>query len=200
MAQAASAPSGSPNQREELFEQLYDEHYRGLVSFFGKRGVDRETCRDLAQETLIKAWDKLESFEGRSKARTWVLTIAVNLWKNWIRDQKTAKRDHRESSLEVGTDGEHLAVSEDQGLWPGLGNDPERDAVERQDREQIRSLLANLPQRQRDCLELRLEDRSYEEIAAELGISIQTVRSSISRGRARLQQMLQSKEDAGEAL
>lgn len=167
----------------ELFDRLFEEHFHPLVCFFGRRGLDRSTCEDLAQDAMLRVYRGLEGFEGRAQVRTWVLEIAGNLWKNWVRDYRgTAKRTHEEQPLEQPGQGE-LEVSEGHGLWPRPSEDPERRLIEKQAREQIDATIRELPPRQRTCLELWLGGLSYEQIATREKISIQTVRSSVSRGR-----------------
>lgn len=199
MPQTGANPAEAPTQQEEFFGQLFREIYPALVAFFGRRGVDPELSRDLAQDTMMRAWTSLDGFEGRSQPKVWIMTIAVNVWRNWIRDRKTAKRDHRESSLDAvgGEDG--FAVGEEHRLWRRPASDPEREAVENQERDRIRASLFVLPTRQRECLDLWLDGWTYQEIADRLEISLQTVRSSVSRGRERLEEVLQIRARPGEA-
>jgi len=181
-----SPPDTSPADLDEVFDRLYAEHYRGLVSFFGCRGLDPEVSRDLSQETMLRAYRGLGAFEGRSSPRTWILKIALHTWKNWIRDQRgTSKRGGWEHSLDEARES-GFEVAEEYGLWPQTRSDPERRAVERQARELVRSRIPDLSYRQRTCLLLWLEGRTYEEITAALGVSIQTVRASLSKAKARL--------------
>lgn len=188
-----------PNQTREFSDRLWGEMYPYLVAFFGRRGLDPELSRDLAQDTVLRAWNSQESFAGRSEPSVWIRVIAVNVWRNWVRDRKTAKRDHREVSLDQAAGEDGFAVGEGRRLWRRTASDPEREAVEKQGRERIRSSLSLLPERQRECLDLWLDGWTYQEIADRLGVSLQTVRSSVSRGRARLEELAQRRERPGEA-
>ena len=202
MPQTGASSVEKPTQTthpEELFDQLFTESYPSLVAFFGRRGLDPELSRDLAQETMMRVWDGLASFEGRSEPRTWIRTIAANLWKNWNRDRKTAKRDHRESSLDAAAGEDGFAVGEERRLWRRPASDPEREALEKQGRDRIHASLPDLPDRQRECVGLWLDGRTYQEIADHLGVSLQTVRSSVSRGRARLEELLRGGARPGDA-
>jgi len=177
---------------DALFERLYHEHYPSLVSFFGRRGLDPEVSRELAQDTMLRAYEGLGDFEGRSQPRTWIRRIALNVWRNWVRDHRgTLKREGREDSLEgIREDG--VEVAEKSRLWPGRVSDPERRAVEKQTRERIRSRISSLPPRQRQCLRLWLGGSSYQEISEKLGVSMQTVRASLHKAKARIEKELGS--------
>ncbi len=175
---------------DALFDQLYSEHYPELVVFFGRRGLDPETSRDLAQKAMLRIYRGLEGFKGESSHRTWILRIAANTWKNWVRDHRlTSKRGVREGSLEEALE-QGREIAEGQGFWPSQSNDPERQAVEKQARERILLRVPDLPKRQRQCLVRWLEGRSYREIVDELGVSIQTVRASLHKAKARLEREL----------
>ncbi len=171
---------------EEQFSRLYLEHYPGLVAFFGRRGLDAEVSRELAQDVMLRAYQGLEHFDGRSDPRTWILRIATNLWCNWVRDHRgTLKRAGREDSLDEARES-GLQIAERGALWRGSGSNPERRVLEEQARTQVRSRIPGLPQRQRQCLELWLEGRGYQEIADELGGSLQTVRATLHKAKARI--------------
>ncbi len=171
---------------EELFRRLYSEHYAGLVAFFGRRGLDPEVSRELAQDVMLRVYQGLEQFEGRSGLRTWILRIATNLWCNWVRDNRgTAKRGASEDSLEEARE-TGLQVAEEGALWSGAGKDPEQRILEEQARARVRSRIPGLPPRQRECLVPWLEGSSYQEICEELGVSMQTVRATLHKAKARI--------------
>lgn len=181
--------------REAMFDELYRANYPRLVAFFGRRGFDPELSRDLAQDTLLRAYQGLDAFEARAKPQTWIQRIAVHLAQNWIRDQRhTLKRAGEETSLdEAETAGQQFA---DESLWGQRhDSDPERRASERETLERVRHVMADLAPRQRDCLLLWLKGNKYREIAEQLGISTQAVRSILSQAKERVRVLL-ADEDA----
>lgn len=182
--------------REEMFEQLYRAHYQRLVAFFGRSGFDPELSRDLAQETLLRAYKGLDAFEARAEPSTWIKRIAAHLAQNWVRDhRRTLKRGGNETSLdEARAAGQQFA--EIESLWGQRRSlDPEHLASERETLERIRHAMADLPPRQRDCLLLWLDHHKYREIGERLGISIQAVRSILNQAKGRVQALL-AEEDA----
>lgn len=192
MERDASSASG-----EQDFEQLFRVHYPQLVIFFGRRGFDPELSRDLAQDSLLRAFKGLPDFEGRAQLRTWILQIATHLAQNYHRDHRhTVKRGVRETSLEaVRSAGRQFGEAE--ALWGReQTKDPERRAVERQALDRMHGAVRDLAPRQRECLLLWLEGCKYREISERLGISLQAVRSIIHQAKERLR--LQLAEEAPE--
>jgi len=179
---------------EERFDRLFRTHYGPLVILFGRRGLDSGISQDLAQETLLRAFRGLANFESRADLGTWVRRIALNVWRNWLRDERgTAKRPGGERSLEELGHGD-LQVSNDEGLWPRQWGDPERHLAEKQIRELLAAAILALPSREKTCVRLWLEGWTYQEIANREAISIQTVRASLSRAKSKLQQRSRASE------
>jgi RNA polymerase sigma-70 factor (ECF subfamily) len=88
--------------RDEALIDLRDMLYRGLAKSLSKQGrVDYAFLEDIVQEASIKILEKLDGFEGRSKFRTWAVTIAVR-----TAISKMRKREWQNVSLEsLATDG-----------------------------------------------------------------------------------------------
>ena len=171
------------------FTDLFQEHYPHLVVFFGRRGGDPELARDLAQETMIRVYRGLADYEWRGPLRTWILTIATNVWRNWLRDRHgTLKRGVVERSLDELRDAGELAA--EAGVWTTSIDDPEAKLTVTLDRRRLRERLGDLSQLQRRCLVLWLEGWKYREIADEVGVSLQTVRATLHKAKARLRRLL----------
>lgn len=180
-------PSPADNMdTDELFQQIYTQHYPRLVVFFGRRGLDPETSRDLAQKSMLRAYQGIDGLRSPVTAQSWILRIATNVWCNWVRDNRfTSKRGARESSLESAQES-GFEVAESGGLWSLRSQNPERIATEKEVKARIRQRIASLSARQQDCLLRWLEGSSYQEVASELGVSLQTVRGSLHKAKQRL--------------
>ncbi|MEM7586193.1 MAG: RNA polymerase sigma factor [Acidobacteriota bacterium] len=161
---------------EELFRELYGP----VLGFFSQRGCSQEECRDLAQETFLRAHRAFDSFRGEAKRSTWLFTIAANVWLNQRRAKDTAKRSADEVPLpEV----EHAP------------RDPEvhplDDAIREEKLELLQAAIADLPPKMQRCVRLRVyQDMKYREIAELVGISIETAKSQLSLARKRLRSAL----------
>ncbi len=141
--------------------------------------VPAPDVEDVTQEAFLKAFRKLHLFDGRSSFYTWIYRLSANTAMDWRK--KEARRRHAPlPATEAGED-----------LVPGDGPGPERRAVQIELGERIDRAVAELPDTYREIVLLReARGLSYEEIAAELGISKGTVESRLFRARERLRERL----------
>jgi RNA polymerase sigma-70 factor (ECF subfamily) len=144
---------------------------RGMLNPVGRGAM----VEDLAQETFLRAFRALPRFEGEvSRLRPWLLTIATRLALNELQRRRVASTD-------VDTVCEHWAA--------GGHGDPDRQAhlVGRA----VQRAIADLPDAFRAAFLLReVHGLDYAEIAAVLRIDVGTVKSRMSRARARLRSAL----------
>ena len=76
------------NVTKTEFEGLYKENLPRLKSYLYRLVTSTEDMEDLAQETFIRAYKKIDSFEGRAGFKTWLFTIATNLVKDHYKAKK----------------------------------------------------------------------------------------------------------------
>jgi RNA polymerase sigma-70 factor (ECF subfamily) len=171
---------------EESFRWLVQEHYATVLDFFKFRRFSPEESHDLAQETFLNVFRGIHSFRGESSPRTWIVNVAANVWRNELRHRSTVKRFAQEVSLTEGP----LGVEEEVSLRVGA-DDLLADLLKEERRRLLLRKLQELPPQMRRCVLLRvLQDLKYHEIAAVLGISIQTVKSHLHQARRRLKESL----------
>jgi len=186
--------------RDEMteFEQVFREYAPSIYHFFSNRGFSREECRDLTQDTFLKALRGIGTFRGEAKLETWLLRIAANVWKNRIRSIRTAKRDARTTSLERAMEQGDAAGA----AIPVTGTaspDPRDEILARERRRKLREAVTRLPERMRRCVTLRIErGLKYREIAVIMQISIDTVKTQLYQARHRLKEDLQEYFDPEE--
>ena len=163
----------------QLLIERYQERIFGLVRHYAKSAVEIE---DIVQDTFIKAYRKLDSFEHQSSFSTWLHRIAVNTALDFL------KRAGR-SPVRAVEDPE-LAPSPAEGGARSLAA-PDA-SMEREEIQRItHEVLEELPEIFRTVLVLReLEGMAYQEMADVLGISIGTVESRLFRARARFKDAL----------
>ena len=132
--------------------------------------ADRSSADDLVQDTLERAWTRLHLWQRGTDLRAWLFTVMHNVHVNRTRGSR-----------------HHLPFDEDA---PETGVVPaENSALELRDLDRA---LAALPVEQREVLLLvALEDMSYAEMSAALGIPLGTVMSRLSRARERLRTLMQ---------
>jgi RNA polymerase sigma-70 factor (ECF subfamily) len=133
---------------------------------------ERGEAEDLAQETFIRAYDRLHTFDIEREFGPWIRRVAANLCLNAIE----ASKDTSELDDERDAD---------------LAQLPEAVYEVHERSETIRSALASLPAHYRVVVELRhFQELSYEEIAAELKIPLSDVKSHLFRARKILAEKL----------
>lgn len=166
--------------RDERFETLYRKYYGRVYKFFRHFAGDDE-AQDLAQETYKRIYETFAQYRGEAEW-AFIETTARNVLLNSIRARKTAKRN----APIVDIDG------------PGFDHDPpappQPDLAERQEAElrkaSLWAAIAELPEGQRQCMELWLGDTKYEAIARTLGISVDAVKSRLRDARKALRTRL----------
>ncbi len=153
-------------------------------------------AEDAVQETMVRAWRSMDSFEGRSSVRSWLYRIATNVCLDAI-----AGRKRRATPLEIG--GPSAPVQSSLGdprpheewleplPWRGVApatTDPAEQAAERDSvRLAFVAALQHLPPRQRAVLILRDVLRfSAQEVAGLLGSTVASANSALQRARATL--------------
>jgi RNA polymerase sigma factor (sigma-70 family) len=140
---------------------------------------DADSAADAAQEAFLSAYRNLRAFRGGS-FRSWLLRIATNACYDTLR----ARKRRPSVSLDAGADDEDDASPLQ---LPDPSESPDETALRRE--------LAALPEDQRAVLILSdIEGLSYEEIAVVTGANLGTVKSRLSRGRARLRDVLRAGE------
>lgn len=163
----ARSQQGDRDAFSALVRRYQDRVYRFILRMVGSRAEAEE----LAQDTFIKAWEALPGWKPEAQFRTWLFGIASNTATDSLRRRKVV---------------EFVALEEDYDA-PGEGADPEAQLQSRQKLRALETALDRLPQDQREIVLLReLEDMSYDEISAALGIGEGTVKSRLARAREAL--------------
>ena len=148
-----------------------------LRAFAVSLAQNSDRADDLVQETLVKAWDKHESFQMGTNLKAWLFTILRNEFYSQMR-----KRG-REVQDSDGVMTSRLAVHPSQ-----------QGKLDLQD---FRAALEQLPEDQREAIVLiGASGFSYEEAAVICNCAVGTIKSRVSRARTRLQEILQVSGEA----
>lgn len=145
-------------------------------------------AEDVLQETLLKAFAKLGSFDERSAFSTWLTRIAINSSLMVLRRM----RYQREMSLDAD-----LGESTDYMAHPALtnGTDPEKTYMRARSVRIVRDAIRRLPGPLRQHAEFRcLEEKTHRDIASSLGITLASSKSRALRAKRRLYRMLKVTE------
>ncbi|WP_329222688.1 sigma-70 family RNA polymerase sigma factor [Streptomyces sp. NBC_01485] len=157
--------------------------HRDVVRYVAHLSADPQAADDLAQDTFLRALSGLHRFEGRSSARTWLLSIARRAVMDSHRSAAARPRLSDAADWQTAVE-----LAQPRGL-PGFD-----DGVV------LRDLLAALPEDRREAFVLtQMLGLPYAEAAAVSGVPVGTVRSRVARARATLAALLaEAGEDGGE--
>lgn len=162
------------------FRTLVDRHYNAVYRLCRSIVRNAEDAEDATQEVFVRAYQALGQYAGRGAFGAWLRRLTVNHCLNRVQSA-TAKASARGCSLD----------SMAETLPTSRSEDPEERLLRSEARTKIKTELEFLPPQQRAALALRLlEGLSYEEIADLMGAPVNSVRSWLHRGRARLQEAL----------
>jgi RNA polymerase sigma-70 factor (ECF subfamily) len=158
----------------EAFAQLVARHQQALRAFLRRACRDWALADDLAQETFLTAWTRIGRLDPDANVRAWLCGIGYNKCLTALRSDRRARR--READYDKAASIAAAPAPED------------RMALER--------AMADLPLEQRACVALCLAGEfSHAEAADALKLPLGTVKSHVTRGRARLLQALGVSDD-----
>ncbi|HZT41904.1 MAG TPA: RNA polymerase sigma factor [Chthonomonadaceae bacterium] len=166
---------------QNAFRVLVERHYNAVYRLCRSILRHAEDAEDATQEVFVRAYEALGQFSGRGAFSAWLRRLTVNHCLNRAQ-AASAKAAARSYSLDL------LAET----LPASIESDPAERLRRAEERARIKSELECLPPQQRAALGLRLlEGLSYEEIADLMGVPVNSVRSWLHRGRARLREALE---------
>ncbi len=157
----------------DAFSLLYEREGQAVLVFLVRRTVDVETAVDLTAETFaiaLRSWAKLRPL-GPEQRRAWLFTVARRLYGRYLRRARVEQRAVRRLGIQVpAVHHEDLALIEERAGLAEL-------------RARLGAELERLSADQRQALRLRIvEERPYDEVARQLGITEATARARVSRG------------------
>ena len=171
------AADGSRDARRELFERHRELAYRVALRVTGRP----EDALDAVQDSFIRAFERLDSFQRESSFRTWLLRIVTNRALDILR----ARKVRLAIPLDGGADEPGPDVAAPQAARPA-------DELEaRELGERLRRAIEALPPPQRAVFALYATgETTYAQIAEALGVPIGTVMSRLYHARRRLHELL----------
>jgi RNA polymerase sigma-70 factor, ECF subfamily len=190
MARAATAIQADA----EIHQHLHTKQYREALALllpkyrhkvfrfcFGMLG-DRALAEDVTQDVFFRVWRALPGYEAQAALSTWIYAISKNACLSELRKRKPM--------ISIHADEEY---------------DPEVTSLAARDRDDsatvsVSQVLDRLPERYRRAVSLfYMEDQSYEQTAASLGLPLGTVKALLHRARKRLIELTQQTAQRAEA-
>ncbi len=130
--------------------------------------LDSAESEDIVQETLIKVWDRRESWTDIDNIEAFCFTICRNKALDYVRSVSS-----RNESLDVS-----------QNERPDTSYTPSQQTVFSDQMAMVRHIVDSLPEKQKSCIQLRdFEGKSYKDISRLLDMTEEQVKINIFRGR-----------------
>lgn len=164
---------------EGAFAQIVEAYQTPIYNLCYRMLGEAGEAEDAAQETFLRAYAQLGSYDTGRSFKTWLFSIANHHCIDRLRKRRLTWLSIDDDNLPP-----HPALQEQE---PG----PEDTLVRRQQAELLQGLLARLPLEDRSALVMRYwYDFSYEEIAEATRTTVSAVKSRLHRARGSLGQML----------
>ena len=172
------------------FQVIHDE-FRPKIQRYLSRLVGEHEAEDLTQEVFIKISRALPTFRGESQLSTWIYRIATNAALDRLR--ATSFKRIVESELPDSSDSDELEVVAEAVRMGEEASSLEQQLCRKERYECYRDYIEDLPTSYRTIVALsELEELAASEIAEILGLSLDTVKIRLHRGRTRLLQELKA--------
>jgi RNA polymerase sigma-70 factor (ECF subfamily) len=175
------AKEGDRSAFAELVDLYKDRVYHISYRMLG----NRQEAEDVAQETFIRVYNNLTSYNPQYKFSTWIYRIATNLSIDYIR--------RRKQTLSLDAD-----ISGSEGLdWHDRFSDnslgPEEEVLADEFQNEVQGAIMDLNPKYRAVMVLRyIEDLSLQEISETVKLPISTIKTRIHRGREALRKKLRN--------
>lgn len=152
----------------EAYGELVRRYQRAVYNVCYRLCGERREAEDLTQEALIRAYQRLDTFDVERPFRPWVQRVAANLCYNHLSKKRPVQ----------------VAIQEEHDPGWGWEHTPEAAQQTRERSEALRAAIQSLPPHYRVVIELRhFQNMSYAEIAEALDTSISQVKSHLFRAR-----------------
>jgi RNA polymerase sigma-70 factor, ECF subfamily len=168
---------------EKAYRELLGRYQRPVFSLVYRMVRDRELAEDIAQETFVKVFNHLGSYNPKYKFSSWIFKIASNLAIDHLR-----KKEPQTISL----DGSRNATTSEQIEATSItvesrDENPEQFLEAKELGAEIEQAIGELRPEYRTAILLRhVEGRAYEEIAEIMNVPLGTVKTYIHRARTEL--------------
>lgn len=174
-AEAAAHAAAPTTDDLPTFDAVYQQHFDFVWRLARRFGAEEGAVDDVVQDVFVVVHRKLKDFEGRSSVRTWLYGIARRV----VADHRKKRSRRRETAID------------EAGPVEAPAADPEGKAAQSQRLAQLRELLDQLPDEQREVFVLsELEQMSAPEIVELTGAKLNTVYSRLRLARRAFERAL----------
>ena len=164
---------------DTAFGILLQRHQKSVHALVWRKIGDFHIAEDITQDTFLQAYKKLSTLKNHDQFAGWLYVIADRLCIDWSRKRRfitQSLEDTPVEEIEISSYAHHVSAER------------ETERTERR-HELVRKLLAKLPESERTVVTLYyLGEMTTKEIGKFLGVSVDTIKSRLRRGRKRLQE------------
>jgi RNA polymerase sigma-70 factor (ECF subfamily) len=176
-------------KNEEIFEEIFNRYANRVYGLAYRISHNQIDAEDILQEVFLTLFKKIDTFKGKASFSTWLYKVTMNA--SYMHYRAKGKKYESEISLE------NYAPYDENGTLMGRikskdwSDRPDEVLFSREALETIERAVNDLPEPYRVVLYLRdVEDKSSDEVANILGISVGTVKSRLHRARLFLRDKL----------
>jgi RNA polymerase sigma factor (sigma-70 family) len=166
---------------DEAFNALVRKHQKGIHALAWRKVGDFHIAEEITQDTFLQVYKNLAQLKNPNQFSGWMYVIASRLCLKWLQKSKNTSAMH---SLE------NTPVEEiDESSYTHHVSEQRKAEITENRHELVKKLLAKLPESERTIVTLYyLGEMTAKEIGKYLGVSVNTVKSRLRRGRKRLQE------------
>ncbi len=161
-------------------EVLLKESYPIVFGYLMKLCRNEEIAKDITQDVMVKAIVSFKNFRGNSKFSTWLVSIAINQFKDINRKNQFFVAENIDNKMDQINNHHGNSIESAEDIF-----------IKKNESAQIMSIIDDLPEAQKQTFILKhFYDFSYEEIAKVLKCPIGTVRSRLFNGIKKIREIL----------
>ncbi|WP_186577168.1 sigma-70 family RNA polymerase sigma factor [Aquibacillus kalidii] len=169
--------------KEDILEEIMIEHGSDLVRLAFNYVKDKETAKDMVQNTFIKCYQNLDNFRFDSSIKTWLYRITINQCKDYLRSWNYRKVHVKSFFGSAITS--FLPSTEDK-------------VIKDSEHEEMKNFIISLPQNYREVVFLYYyKSLSIGEISEVTELNINTVKTRLSRAKQRLKILIEEADIYG---
>ena len=169
------------NGKEEALEALINQYLKEVYLYFLKRTNNVVVAEDLTQETFIKMWRNLKKFDLNKNFRTWLFTIAKNIFIDYLKKHYQRNGLKKEEVFSFFDSQSEDGVKILESIADNLPLAFEQ-LEQKEDQKKLNAIIKKLPSSQQLLLQLRLEEGlSFKELSEKFNTSINTIKARYYR-------------------
>jgi RNA polymerase sigma factor (sigma-70 family) len=175
---------------EKAYAELMQRYKKPVYHMILKMVRNVDDAEDLTIEAFAKAFKNLSKFNPEFTFSTWLFRIATNNCIDFIRKKKLDTMSISNTYKDDNGDSVDIDIKD-------INLNPQEETIKSEKVEIIQTIVTKLPAKYQVLVKLRyFEELSYEEIAAELGAPLGTVKAQLHRARELLYDLIKTKKDS----